>query len=447
MTHRWTDWLHRYPMILVLIPIVIFILWSDYAGWTLGHKNTTLSQTEQDSTLVYRAALIDYPLQRNKTVRFTANLHTGKTVYLYFAKDSTSSLPTAGDTVIVYTRLQQGGKIGSFDYGRYLLRQGIAGSGYVAPNNWIICGHKDIRGPKAWQQFLIQRYRQSGINEQQLPVLSALTLGYKEDIDANTRRSFQRSGAAHILAVSGLHTGLIASLLAGIITLWGRLKPLYEQKWKRRRNSLFIIIGIWIYAALTGMTPSVVRSAVMVTMAAIAYMFYRKPIGINTLLTSAVLILIVHPTDLFSISFQLSFAAVFAILLCHSFMESLNIITISLAAQLGVMPLTLYYFGQTSNYFMLTNLVVLPMATIVVYLAVAILALGPFLYVGPALAWLENHLLECMQTFTSWIENLPYAVTERSISIYTTIELYGIIIVGIILLNIIHNHRHQINNR
>lgn len=429
MIRRRRDWLHRYPMIWLLIPIVVIILWRD--------KTSHPAAINTESTY-YTAALIDYPLERNKTFRYTARLNTGETVYLYFAKDSLRPLPVAGDSVVVLTRLKQGGMLGDFDYGKYLRRQGISGNGYVGRKDWQKIGHRDISGPILWQHRLVERYKQVGIDAQVLPVLSAITLGYKEDLDDTVRRRFQRSGAAHVLAVSGLHTGLIAALIIGLLTLWGWYRPLYEDRWRRILNSLVLIAGIWLYAAMTGLTPSVVRSAIMVTLAAVAYMFYRKPLGLNTLAAAAIAILLIRPNDLFCVSFQMSFAAVAGIIVTKDLMPTKhNIVTISIAAQFAVLPLTLHYFSQTSNYFILTNLGVLPLAQIAVYLAVAVLALGTIPFVGPALVWCENMVIDIMLRYTGWIENLPGAVTERTITPITALLLYAIMIAGLIILKII----------
>jgi competence protein ComEC len=416
-------------MIWLLIPIVVIILWRD--------KTSQPVAINTESTY-YTAALIDYPLERNKTFRYTARLNTGETVYLYFAKDSLRPLPAAGDSVVVLTRLKQGGMLGDFDYGKYLRRQGISGNGYVGRKDWQKIGHRDISGPILWQHRLVERYKQVGIDAQVLPVLSAITLGYKEDLDDTVRRRFQRSGAAHVLAVSGLHTGLIAALIIGLLTLWGWYRPLYEERWRRTLNSMVLIAGIWLYAAMTGLTPSVVRSAIMVTLAAVAYMFYRKPLGLNTLAAAAIAILLIRPNDLFCVSFQMSFAAVAGIIVTKDLMPTKhNIVTISIAAQFAVLPLTLHYFGQTSNYFILTNLGVLPLAQIAVYLAVAVLALGTIPFVGPALVWCENMVIDIMLRYTGWIENLPGAVTERTITPITALLLYAIMIAGLIILKII----------
>ena len=275
------------------------------------------------------------------------------------------------------------------------------------------------------QEQLYQRLSDAGLTGDELATVGALTLGYKEDLDRELKRHFQASGAAHVLAVSGLHTGIIYGLLLWLFTLGGRFKPLYEHKWHRWLISTVIIAAMWGYAWLTGMTPSVVRAVVMVTIFEIGRMAYRQAISLNTVAAAAVLILLAHPQDLWSISFQLSFASTFSIVYFVKKAEKRvqsygwehkkfgrmiawlwGTIIISLAAQLGTLPITMFYFKQVSTYFLLANLLVLPLASILVPCGLISIALGGstigvlFSKITWSLAWAMNHSV-------GWIESLP----------------------------------------
>lgn len=279
--------------------------------------------------------------------------------------------------------------------------------------------------PNAMQERLYHRLSKAGLHGDELATVGALTLGYKQGLDKELKRHFQASGAAHVLAVSGLHTGILYGLVWWLLTLGGRFKPRYENRAGRWTVSLIIIAVMWAYAWLTGMTPSVVRAVIMVTMVEISRMAYRDPISLNSIAAAAVLILIFRPTDLWSVSFQLSFAATTAIVLTADSMGTLfhyphlrsrfwgriinwiiGMMLVSLAAQLGTLPITIYYFHQVSTYFLLTNLIVLPLATLLVPFGMVTVALGGswlgivFGYVTQTLAWLMNHSVE-------WIESLP----------------------------------------
>lgn len=281
------------------------------------------------------------------------------------------------------------------------------------------------QSPNAMQIAMYQRLSDAGLKENELATVAALTLGHKAALDKELRHHFQAAGAAHVLAVSGLHTGIIYALLLGIMTLGGYYKPLHDNKVVRRTISLIIIVAMWLYAWLTGMTPSVVRAVLMLSIFEFGRMAYRQALSLNTVAAAAVLILLVHPTDLWSVSFQLSFAATAAIIVVmthiapalqvfwprHPFWtKSINVIVgtllVTLAAQLGTLPITIYYFHQVSTYFLLTNCIVLPLATLLVPCGLISLALGGtlcgiwFTKITSALAWALNHSV-------GWIESLP----------------------------------------
>ncbi len=284
------------------------------------------------------------------------------------------------------------------------------------------------QSPNALQERLYGRLEAAGLSGDELATVGALTLGYKEELDKELKRHFQASGAAHVLAVSGLHTGIIYGLLIWLLTLGGRFRPMHENKLARRAISLTIVGVMWGYAWLTGMTPSVVRAVLMVTLIETGRMIYRKSLTVNTIAAAAVFILIFRPQDLWSVSFQLSFAATAAIVLSverffplyrnteiSKYRDTIRgktvsyftgIVFVSIAAQLGTVPVTMYYFGQVSTYFLLANLLVLPIAGLLVPFGLATVALGGSIAgvtagtATRALAWAMNHAV-------GWIESLP----------------------------------------
>ena len=335
-------------------------------------------------------------------------------VFLYLLRDSTRTMPARGDTVVAQTKIEE----------RYRRMY----SAFAA--KWEVRACSQVQKAPL-QKRLYGRLEAAGLRGDELATTGALTLGYKDDLDPELKRHFQASGAAHVLAVSGLHTGIIYGLLLWLLTFGGRFKPMYENRWGRCAVSMVIIAAMWGYAWLTGMTPSVVRAVVMVTMVEVAHMCYRQALSLNTIAAAAVLILLVRPSDLWSVSFQLSFSATAAIVaLVSSFRPDdatvlrkskilryiLGIIVVSLAAQFGTLPITMYYFGQISNYFLLTNLIVLPLATLLVPCGLLTIVLGGScagVWIGKitqGLAWTMNHA-------AGWIEHLPGSTTTVHIGL------------------------------
>ncbi len=288
----------------------------------------------------------------------------------------------------------------------------------------ILCGHfcfglfpvPRYQAPTAnrWQAALVERYRSMGLTGDALGTVSALTLGYKGDLDRGVIQSFQRSGAAHVLAVSGLHTGLVYAMIVFLITLGKKIKPLYESTFWRALQSVLILLLLWGYAVLAGLSPSVVRSALMLTLVEIARFCARPPLTLNIVLFSAALILAFRPSDLFNVSFQLSYSAVISIVAFSPLFTQhrFDLVWVSMAAQLGTIPFTLYYFHQLSNYFLLTNLIVLPLATILVPLGLATLVLGAVPYLGTVLVWCLQKGTELMLIAVDWVQSLPGAFVQ-----------------------------------
>ncbi|MCQ2346303.1 MAG: ComEC family competence protein [Paludibacteraceae bacterium] len=456
--------MRRYPMAVLLLPLIVGILWCHFV-----HSPIDLLQSTEvkylDSVHIFKVAVRDFPRECKKTWQYEVDIlllqdsatiiRTHERAYLYIHKDSLRQMPEMGDTLWVQTAFRRGQKIGDFDYGLYLRRQGLIGSGYVPSHRWTMAaqGKTDYYNPRYWQYRLRERYRAFGIEEDELATLSALTLGYKEDLDTSLKRSFQRAGAAHILAVSGLHTGIIYSVILLLLNVFGFYPPLYEEKGRRIVNGVVCIILLWGYALLTGMTPSVVRSVVMFSLVEIARMAYRQPVSLNTVMAAAFLILAFRPNDLFSVSFQLSFAAVVAIVLGLEWLPKIHlsqrmraskwhkpliyvweVVVVSLLAQLGTMPLCLYYFGQTSNWFLLTNLVVIPLAWLIVVVAVVLLTIGWIPQVGILIAYVESWLVKGLNGYVTWVEQLPGAVTEIRTSWQMAVLLYVAIATGVLTL-------------
>ena len=488
-------------MVYLLVPLVAGILACYYTGKPINLLRDT-EAAYLDTTLVFVAVVSDFPRECKRTVRCEAEILAYKDsvawvgakgkVYLYMKPDSMDRRCNKaalvgleiGDTLAVRTCIRRGGKLGDFDYGMYLRQQGIVGTGMVWRGNWRLLSRSGKRGrqtdafftvgetpaspiasavrhgdrtslssiARRVQRGLYARYGEIGITGAEQATLGALTLGYKEDLDPALKRAFQRSGAAHVLAVSGLHTGIIYAVLLSLLTIGGRRKPLYENKIGRWALSIAVIITMWGYAFLTGLTPSVVRSVVMISVVEVGRMLYRQGNTLNCVLFAAWAILLVRPLDLFSVSFQLSFAAVVAIVLLAPTISSaggyqrgwrgalqkagsyaLGLVVVSMAAQIGTLPISLYYFGQCSNYFLFTNLLVLPLAGVIVVMGFGSLVLGGIPVVGQWIAQGTRGVVWLLNRAVQWIESLPYAFTEKRISLTAAVGLYiGILIFFII---------------
>ena len=241
---------------------------------------------------------------------------------------------------------------------------------------------------------------------QQYAVLAAMTLGDKSALTKDLKEKYSVTGASHILALSGLHLGIIYFLLFRL-TL-GRCHFWFSQ--------VVIILSIWAFAFLTGFSTSVVRSATMISIYALFSVAGRHRSPVNLLCFTAIVMLLVNPASLYDVGFQLSFSAVLAILLLMPLFESFfpenyfvgrpvqryiyNMVGLSVAAQIGVAPLIAYHFGRFPTYFLLTNFLVIPAATIILYGALLVVVVPSL---TPALFWVVGLLNKAL----GWISQMP----------------------------------------
>ncbi|MBR2292223.1 MAG: ComEC/Rec2 family competence protein [Prevotella sp.] len=255
---------------------------------------------------------------------------------------------------------------------------------------------------------LLQRLADQGMTGDEYAVVAAMALGDKSALTRELKSIYAVTGASHVLALSGLHLGIIYSLLSLLIV---------GRRW-RMLSQLVCILSIWAFVFLVGMSVSVVRSALMLTVYALMSLGHRDKMSVNTLAFTAIVMLMVQPLSLFDIGFQMSFMAVFSILvlmpqfdrvfsqeylMSHPLVRWLwSMLAVSCAAQLGVAPLIAYYFGHFSTYFLLTNLVVVPAATLILYLSLAVL-------VVPSLAYLLIYIVGLLNAALLYLASIPGA--------------------------------------
>jgi competence protein ComEC len=440
-------WLAAHTWLLALIPLIAGILLCYYIKFPCDlFADTTVDYIGCDTVLCLH--VVDEGQERSRSIRYIVRAEDGSRFLLYLQKDSLS-FPRMGDILLVQTKVKRGEVLGDFDYGRYLQMQGLVGSAWANRQNWLVVDHRPINGLRAkamhCQRWLHQRYKDMGIDKAELGILSALTLGYRDELDKDVQEYFSRAGAMHILAVSGLHTGIVWGMLLWLLTLGGLLKPLYEQRFWRIVLGSIALTALWVYAFVTGLSPSVMRSALMLTMVEVGWLLGRNVSNINSIAAAAVIILLINPLALWNVGFQLSFAAMIGIILVANRMQQhivvrgkvwqyiSGLIVMSIAAQVATLPLSLHYFGQTSNYFVLTNLVVIPTAFVLLLLGMGALAFS-WCWVGDVIARVAESSTYGLRRFVEWIEGLPYASTHIELSALSVACCYGAVVCALMMM-------------
>jgi competence protein ComEC len=356
---------------------------------------------------------------------------------IYIQKGSAESQLLYGDRLILEAEFvppEKAQNPDGFDYAAYLKRQGIEATSYISSDKWKITDRNNSfsisREADKCQKYLLNVYQRFRIKGDEFAVLAALTLGYTDALQPDIRASYSATGVMHILSVSGMHVGIIYVVIAFLLSF------LNKNQHQKVFKTLFIILFLWAYAYLTGLSPAVVRATLMITFVAIATCFERKSQIYNTIFMSAFFMLIVNPDFLYDVGFQLSYSAVLSIIFFQPMFSRLltptnklsrliwDLFTVSLAAQLGTMPFTLYYFQQFPNYFLLTNLVAIPLSSVVLYLAMALLMFSFVPYLSALVAFLLKWSLWILNFLIIWIQHLPYSLSYVSFDLRQTLAVF-----------------------
>jgi competence protein ComEC len=362
---------------------------------------------------------------------------------LYFAKDSLMPALKYGQLILVKKTLQpikNSGNPGAFNYQRYAAFQLVYHQLFLQPRDWIATN--EIQ-PNIFRSFLfttrayvlsvLQRY--IGNENKELGIAEALLIGYKEDLDKDLVQAYSNTGVVHIIAISGLHLGLIYAVL-----LW-LLNHIPVIKKSRHVKAILLIACLWMFSLLTGGAASVLRSAVMFTVIVIGKYYFKQASVYNSLAASAFILLCYNPYYLWDVGFQLSYLAVIGIIaLQQPIYRSLYIkntwlqkiwqmMSVTIAAQVAAFPICIYYFHQFPNLFLLTNLLVIPLSTIILFGEILLVAIATFGfiagYLGMALTWLVhvmNRIIIVLSSFSFSVMDNIYG------NMLSTWLLYGAVV-------------------
>ncbi len=438
-----TRWLNGICFHLVLIGTGIILIWLNdirqQKKW-IGHY--------PHSPLTILVTVQEPLTEKDKSFKTTVNttailLHnqwqpiSGKLI-IYFRKDSLPNSIQYGTELLLHTSLQDisnSGNPGGFDYRQYCAFQGIYHQAFLKRDDYQLTGK--IKASAFTTALFRVRNKVLGIIKKYIPgdkeagVAEALLLGYRNDLDKALVQVYSNTGVVHIIAISGLHLGMIYGLLVFI------LKPLKKTKWLLWLKPLIILAVLWGFSLLTGAAASILRSAVMFSFIVASECIGRKPSIYNTLAASAFCLLIYNPFLLWDVGFQLSYTAVLSIVLFMkpvyrwlyienkllSMIWQLNAITLS--AQVLTLPLVLFYFHQFPNLFLFANFIAVPLSGFILYGELLLLVFAAIpridILIGKAVWWMIHQ----MNGYIERTGSLPFAITDNiRISLIQTIILY-----------------------
>jgi competence protein ComEC len=391
--------------------------------------------------------LQETPVEKTKSIKVLASVEAirhnngwlpakGK-LYLYFKKDSLPAM-AYGTQLLVNASLQpiaNTGNPGAFDYRQYCATQDIWGQAYLRSKDWkLLSSHG---GDKFAELLLRTRDNILSILKKNIPgekeagVAEALLIGYRNDLDKELVRAYSNTGVVHIIAISGLHLGMIYGLILLL------LKPFRKIEWIRWVKPLLVLVVLWGFSLLTGAAASILRSAVMFSFIVIGESLGRRGQTLNTLAASAFCLLWYDPYFLWDAGFQLSYAAVASILLfqqpiyrkiyCRNklldHIWQLN--SVSLSAQILTLPIILYYFHQFPNLFLFTNFIAVPLSGLILYAELLLLVCSPISWLSSYCGKMISFLIAQMNGLIERTDRLPFAVSNSiRMNILPSILLY-----------------------
>jgi len=403
----------------------------------------------QSNLLLVR--LLGDPVQKQNLYKCSAQVkwltkdHTcfneNERIFVYFSKKPDPRQYSRGSLIIFrkeLRRIENFQSTSDFDYKKYCHLRHIYSQVFLKENEYLLIDSDKEKSLVSLLNSLREKLRKvikkyiPGKSENSL--LEALMIGFTDDLDPGILKSYADSGVVHIIAISGLHLALICHILQLAMQKNGRKK---YSKWMKL---VLIITSLWGYSVLSGASPSVIRAAAMFSLVLYARNILRETIFINTLASSAFLLLCFEPNWIWDIGFQLSYAAVLSLsLFSRPLREMLplqnktlasvwNAASVSLAAQVLTAPVSIYYFHQFPSYFLIANLLAVPLSSVILIGGILLCAFSLILPLGQFLGWLLGILIHFLNGFIFYISKLPGAViSQMTLSLSQLILLYFII--------------------
>ena len=401
------------------------------------YLTTNKIETGNNSNLIksgfISGEIIEQPTIKDKSIKAVLDvkaihvknqwINSNGKIIVYFQKDNKSLSLKNGDNILFEPDIQEienAGNPKEFDYKQYLAFHLITHQAYLKSQKWQLLNKSANNNLFLFSQKirnkLLNILKKYGFKDETYAVTSAITVGYVNELDTEVKKAYSSSGAMHILSVSGLHVGVVYIVINFLLLFMRKKRFLVILK------AIIIVSFLWFYALLTGMSPSVLRAATMFSFVVIGNALIRKTNIYNTLSASAMLMLVVNPLMLFDIGFQLSYLAVIGIVFFHPLIyKSIylknklldyvwSLTSVGIAAQIITLPISLYYFHQFPNYFLITGLVVIPLSSAIIYITMLLFVISSWDWGASIIAKILVYLVDFMNWFVKTVEHLPGAV-------------------------------------
>jgi competence protein ComEC len=382
------------------------------------------------------ATLLEPPVPKAKSIKADASvkivLPDGKlipvkgNIILYLEKTENAAALNYGSTIVFRKALQpirNAGNPGSFDYAAFAARQGVFYQAFLKQNEYrkttFVQANPILQQLFSIRQWVLQRLAQYIKSPDAVGVAQALLIGYRGDLDKALVEQYANTGVVHIIAISGMHLGMIYALLLVL------LKPLGQSSRMQVLRLIVVLAVIWIFSFLTGAAPSITRAAIMFTLLSVGQFLVKNSSIYNTLSAAAILLLLINPYNLWDVGFQLSFAAVLSIAIfyqpiLHWWTPKNNLLSklwqlmaVTIAAQLLTLPFGVYHFHQFPMYFLLANLVAVPLSGLALYALLLLLTFCWWPAAANVIGWLTTQMILALNFFIQWVNELPFTTLSH----------------------------------
>ncbi|MBK7712490.1 MAG: ComEC/Rec2 family competence protein [Bacteroidales bacterium] len=382
---------------------------------------------------ILACTLSDFPAEKAKSYMLTVKLKCRLTeegheplngsVLLYHRKDSLITKLLPGDQLVIKCTplpVSVRGNPYEFDYRFYMENQGVRYYAFTGSENFLKHSEPEhrrlIHKALMLRERIILMYKERGITGDKLALVAAITLGQKNMLDADQKISFIKAGVMHIMAVSGLHTVILSLFVFNVLFFL-----------KRRFNIIRIVLTIailWSFAFVTGLTPSVLRATLMFTFLQAGNLMKRPVNGINSVLASAFVLILIRPSVIFDSGFLLSYSAVIYIIAFYRELYQKVVFSnyladmiwqsavVTIVAQAGTLPLTIALFNRFPTYFILTNIIIVPLSSVLVIIGCIIPLLFPLKFLSHFLAMILNYLTGLTEFLTRQAASFPLSTIE-----------------------------------
>ena len=440
-------WLQGLFINAIVFCVAIFLCWQKDIR---NNKNWFGNYYNESTTLVIK--INEPPIVKDKSIKadgiVEAIIQNGITqkaegkLLIYFSKEDSIIPPKYGDKILIQGGLQMiknAGNPGGFNYSRYMIFQQTLHQVYLKKDKFFLLNkHSEnkLYSFIFWareavintlQKYIVGNKKVSGIAE-------ALLIGYKEDLDKDVVQAYSNTGVVHIIAISGMHLGLI---YLGLVWLFSKL-PFIKRSTITR--VVLILVCLWLFSLITGASASVLRSAIMFTCIIIGKEFFKQASIYNSLASSAFLLLCYNPFLLWDVGFQLSYFAVGGIVWLQKPIQNLyytknkvlqylwEMCSITIAAQILTLPICVYYFHQIPTTFLFTNLICVPLSSAILFAEVALVICATFPPVAIFVGKFIYVLTWCMNALIDIFNKLPLSLLDKIYATApTTWALYGFV--------------------